>query len=104
MNIDITHPESALKKVDGAAIGQNAPLMTTMERVIAAIWEDVLHQPDIAKNADFFDLGGTSLDLIRVFARINKQFDLALNGSVLDGEATIARVTKCVEAARREAK
>jgi acyl carrier protein len=71
------------------------------ERVVAAIWEDVLQRDGIAPTDDFFDLGGTSLDLIRVFARVNDEFNLSLNGSVLDEEATVVRMANCIDAARR---
>jgi acyl carrier protein len=72
-----------------------------MERSVAAIWQEVLQREGIARTDDFFDLGGTSLDLIRAFTHVNKQFGLSLDGSLLDDEATIARMAKCVEAAMR---
>jgi acyl carrier protein len=72
-----------------------------MERNIAAIWQEILKRDGIARTDDFFDLGGTSLDLIRVFAQVNKQFGLSVDGSLLDDEATIARMAKCIEATMR---
>ena len=51
---------------------------------------------------DFFDLGGTSLDLIRVFGRLNEKFGLSLDGSVLGDEATIERLTAAVDARAQE--
>ncbi len=71
------------------------------QQAIVTVWEDVLQQKDIGLNDDFFDLGGTSLDLIRVFGRLNEQFGLSLDGSVLDDEATITRLTAAVDAALR---
>jgi acyl carrier protein len=78
-----------------------APAGTT-QQTITAIWEDVLQQRGIGPRDDFFDLGGTSLDLIRVFGRVNEQFDLALDGSVLDDEATIGRLADAVDSAPRK--
>ena len=77
-----------------------APLSTT-QQTITAIWEDVLQQRGIGPQDDFFDLGGTSLDLIRVFGQVNERFDLSLDGSVLDDEATIQRLADAVDAASR---
>ena len=74
----------------------------TTHQTIAGIWEDVLQQKDIGPQDDFFDLGGTSLDLIRVFGRVNERFGLSLDGSVLGDEATIDRLTSSVEAALRQ--
>lgn len=73
----------------------------TTRQTITAIWEDVLQQRGIGPQDDFFDLRGTSLDLIRVFARVNERFGLCLDGSVLDDEATIQRLADAVDAASR---
>lgn len=81
----------------------NPPSETPIERAVAAIWRDILHCDRVAPTDDFFDLGGTSLDLIRAFGEVNKQFGLSLNGSVLDDEATITRMASCIEAAMRDA-
>lgn len=77
---------------------REAPAGTT-QQTITAIWEDVLQQKGIGPNDDFFDLGGTSLDLIRVFGQVNERYDVTLDGSVLDDEATIQRLAAAVDAA-----
>ena len=64
---------------------------STTQQAVTEIWEDVLQQKGIGLTDDFFDLGGTSLDLIRVFGRVNETFNLSLDGSVLGDEATIAQ-------------
>ena len=85
----------------GTETREAAPAGTTQE-TITAIWEDVLQQKGIGPHDDFFDLGGTSLDLIRVFGQVNEQFGLSLDGSVLDDDATIERLTDAVDAAARK--
>lgn len=75
------------------------PLPTTSpEHIIIQIWEDILQKKNIGTKDDFFDLGGTSLALIRIFSRINAHFNTALNGSILAEEATVARLASCVDA------
>ena len=69
-----------------------------MQQQITDIWEDVLERKGIGASEDFFDLGGTSLGLIQVFARVNEKFDLSLNGSILEEETTIAHLASCVDA------
>jgi amino acid adenylation domain-containing protein len=71
---------------------------TPTEQTIVQIWEDVLQKKNIDTKDDFFDLGGTSLALIRVFSRVNAQFNLSLNGSILAEEATVLRLASCVDA------
>ncbi|MEL6670045.1 MAG: thioesterase domain-containing protein, partial [Bacteroidota bacterium] len=39
------------------------------------IWEELLDYSPISPNDDFFELGGTSLLAVRLFARIKKKFD-----------------------------
>ena len=75
---------------------------STTQQAITEIWEDVLQQKGIGPTDDFFDLGGTSLDLIRVFGRVNEMFNLSLDGSVLGDEATIASLTTTVDAELRK--
>jgi acyl carrier protein len=82
------------------ATAVRAPLGTTRQ-TITAIWEDVLQRRGIGPQDDFFDLRGTSLDLIRVFSRVNETFGLTLDGSVLDDDATIQRMADAVDAATR---
>ncbi len=72
---------------------------STTQQAITGIWEEVLQQKGIGPNDDFFDLGGTSLDLIRVFGRVNETFNLSLDGSALDDEATISQLAAVVDAA-----
>jgi acyl-CoA synthetase (AMP-forming)/AMP-acid ligase II len=53
---------------------------TPLERDIAAVWSEVLGVDDIGVHDDIFDLGGHSLDAMRVNARISEmlQVDLSL--------------------------
>jgi aryl carrier-like protein len=39
-------------------------------QVIADVWRDVLKKDDIGVNENFFDIGGTSLLLAKVFAKL----------------------------------
>lgn len=75
---------------------------STTQQAVTEIWEDVLQQKGIGLTDDFFDLGGTSLDLIRVFGRVNETFNLSLDGSVLGDEATIAQLASTVDAELRK--
>src|SRR5437764_736824 len=58
----------------------------------------ILKKKGIGSKDDFFDLGGTSLALIRIFSRVNNHFNVSLNGSILVDEATVSRLANCVDA------
>lgn len=85
--------------------GAISPQEATPQEMAASLrrlWEEGLRAKDVSAEADFFDLGGTSLDLIRQFGQINEAYGLSLDGSALEDEATLARLIACVEAARGE--
>jgi amino acid adenylation domain-containing protein len=60
-----------------------------LERALAAIWTDVIGAPRPGIRDSFFRLGGHSLLAVRMFARIEKQFAVALPLSILHDRATI---------------
>ena len=70
-------------------------LLNPVERVIADVWRELLGVEEIARDDDFFALGGHSLAAVRLFARIRKQFavDLPLatlfEASTLEGLANV---------------
>lgn len=70
-------------------------LLNPVERVIADAWRELLGVDQIARDDDFFALGGHSLAAVRLFARIRKQFavDLPLatlfQASTLQGLANV---------------
>ena len=79
------------------ANGNSRAHMSTSEQTILAIWEEVLQRKNIGTKDDFFDVGGTSLALIRIFAAVNQHFNIDLDLSVLSEEATIAQFASSVD-------
>ncbi|MEU6592221.1 amino acid adenylation domain-containing protein [Streptomyces sp. NPDC046881] len=74
------------------------PTAGTAER-ITAIWRSVLDVPHVGADEDFFSLGGTSLSLVRMFSRVNEEFDTDLDITVLIGGATVGALAPHVDAA-----
>jgi amino acid adenylation domain-containing protein len=70
---------------------------TDTEQTILAICEDVLEQNGLGLKDNFFDVGGTSLALLRVFAEVNKHFNVALDPTLIIEGPTIARLASCVD-------
>ncbi|HEV2842205.1 MAG TPA: non-ribosomal peptide synthetase [Chthoniobacterales bacterium] len=63
----------ALSDLGQAAAPASAPPQTNLERTISALWREVIGHPDeIGVNENFFDLGGSSLRVIEVHARLER--------------------------------
>ena len=73
--------------------------LTSTERRIVRIWRSVLDLAEIGPDTGFFDLGGTSLSLLRMFARTNEEFGTDLDIAVLVDGATVAALARHVDSA-----
>jgi len=76
---------------------------TPTEEIVAGIWADVLKigNPDV--NDDFFALGGHSLLLARLAARIREAFQIDLTLRDFFEAQTVAGISERIEAMRRAA-
>ncbi len=60
------------------------PYHNATEELLSNIWEKVLNQKNISRTADFFSLGGNSLNAMKVAAQIHKTFGIEINlGEIL---------------------
>ncbi|MGD1067398.1 MAG: amino acid adenylation domain-containing protein, partial [Vulcanimicrobiaceae bacterium] len=98
-------------KIDYAALlaqaGEAAPLpaaprtgTTTQERV-AELWREVLGRTAIRFDDRFVDLGGTSLDALRLLHRLRLAFAVELPLYTLFGTETVASLARRIEGAPR---
>jgi amino acid adenylation domain-containing protein len=88
-----------------AAVGPDpipAAAMTSAERAVTGIWEEIMQREGFGLHDDFFEIGGTSLALMRILARVNELFDVRLDGTEMGEEASIARLSACTEDAQRQ--
>ena len=91
----------ALPAPDLAPAGEDVdPPRDSVERELAAIWEDLLDVRPIGIRANFFELGGHSLLSLRLMAQIQKRLGANLPVSALFQGPTIERLA---ELARRGA-
>lgn len=81
----------------GGADAAGAGIAAVQARV-TAIWRSVIDIDDIGPDADFFDLGGTSLTLLRMFEQVNKAFGTDLDITVLIEGATVRNLASHVAA------
>lgn len=74
--------------------------LSPVERVIAAVWRELLGTSEIDREDDFFALGGHSLSAVRLFARIRKEFGVDLPLATLFKAPTLGALSVLVEQAR----
>jgi len=66
----ISHNELAIMR--DKMLGESAHYLNELETNIGKIWESVLMTKNISVDMDYFDLGGDSMDAIRISAAIEK--------------------------------
>lgn len=71
-----------------------------LEEVIAGIWRQILNRPIVNINANFFDLGGHSLNATRVVYALRKALGVDLPLRALHTSPTIAGIAAAVVALR----
>ncbi len=76
---------------------QNPPLTDTEIR-LAAIWADLLAQPAISTDDNFFDLGGHSLLAVLLVTRVHDEFAIELSmDDVYSADTTLAKLAQLLE-------
>lgn len=93
---DSADDQSELTAEPTGASGSAEP-STPTEQAVAGIFGAVLTRTDIGADDSFFDIGGTSLQAMRVISRINKQFGVKLSVRMLYGNVTVRAVAAAVD-------
>ncbi|GAA4195014.1 condensation domain-containing protein [Microbispora amethystogenes] len=70
---------------------------------VAEIWSEVFKRPDIGPDEDLFDLGGHSLTIVEIIAKVRERMDVELSFDLFFDEPTIAGVAAEVALLREEA-
>ncbi|WTD23254.1 hybrid non-ribosomal peptide synthetase/type I polyketide synthase [Streptomyces anulatus] len=84
----------------GARTGDvRTPPRTPTEVLLAAIWSALLQVDDVSREDDFFVLGGDSLLVLEVFARLEKQGGPLPRPTVIYRDRTLAALASAVDAA-----
>ncbi|MBL6449151.1 amino acid adenylation domain-containing protein [Fulvivirga sp. 29W222] len=89
--------KKALLKLGNAANenrGNYVAPRTPEEKVLVAIWQEVLNKKNIGIKDDFFSLGGDSIKSIQIVAKVKKQLDKELNIGALYENKTIEDLAK----------
>ncbi|MEN3538898.1 condensation domain-containing protein [Microbispora sp. ZYX-F-249] len=70
---------------------------------VGEIWREVLAMPEIGPDEDLFDLGGHSLSITQIIAKVRERMDVELSFDVFFDEPTIAGIAAEVARLREEA-
>ena len=86
------------KRRERPSLGQPpSPPSTEIERRLNELWADLLRLETVGVRDNYFDLGGTSLLAVDLFARIENLFGITLPLTALVEAPTIAELTRLME-------
>jgi acyl-CoA synthetase (AMP-forming)/AMP-acid ligase II/acyl carrier protein/pimeloyl-ACP methyl ester carboxylesterase len=98
------HLPQALALLAGeSSLAQNIPtaaLLTPIEKHLTKLWEKALQQSPIALHADFFQLGGDSLQAALLMSLIDSDFEINLPVSTLFQSSTIAKLAERLQVSK----
>ncbi|MFF5106781.1 condensation domain-containing protein [Streptomyces sp. NPDC000134] len=78
------------------------PALAETERRLAAIWAELLEQPDVGPDSDYFRLGGTSLLGVGLLRRLQQSFGVAATFADLYAHPTVRELAARLHAAAGE--
>ena len=90
---------AALDVLAGAS--DDAQATARIQSILAEVWQAALGIAQIELDDDFFELGGTSILVTDVIARLNELFQIDLSALNLLESPTIARLSECIAAIYR---
>jgi amino acid adenylation domain-containing protein len=95
-------------KIDWQGLATPTPAMTgacadvglsRTQLLLVQTWRDILGLPDVGLDEEFFDLGGNSIELILMFARVNSSLGTSVGIETVTRGATIAQLAPAFDAA-----
>jgi thioesterase domain-containing protein/acyl carrier protein len=89
-------PASTLPNVETRQPSSRPPRNAT-ERKLCDLWQRVLDVKDVGPQTNFFELGGYSLNVVRLFAELNREFKTSLPFTLLFEAPTIERLAAAIE-------
>ncbi len=77
LDISATSAITVLTETNGHS--QQTPPQNATEKRISEVWAKLLHHPFVAREDNFFDLGGDSLRAIAVISQLCREFECTVN-------------------------
>src|SRR6185312_7530761 len=79
------------------------PPRTPAEETLAKIWRELLRQPEIGIDDNFFEIGGHSLLAMQLMARVRKEFQAELSLRNIFEAPTIAELAAILDRKKKAA-
>ncbi len=83
--------------VDDTPVSTDDLPQNTIEQRIAEMFSVILQCPTVARNQEFFDLGGNSMGMAQLIAEIEKQFNIEIPLEFIAKECTVCFLAQHVE-------
>jgi amino acid adenylation domain-containing protein len=87
----------ALPAPSKARTGQGGPPRSETERIVGALWSELLRVDGIGINDDFFDIGGQSMTAVGLVARLRAAFNVNIELAALFERPTIAALSEAID-------
>jgi acyl transferase domain-containing protein len=78
-------------------VGDGDDGLTTTQAMVARMWRAALGQPVIHLDDDFFDIGGNSLVVVQLLAKMRREVGVVLPGRLLVEHPTIRQLAAAVD-------
>ncbi|GAB1823389.1 amino acid adenylation domain-containing protein [Herbidospora sp. RD11066] len=85
-------PQTTTGKIDRRGLPA-----TPTEELVAEVWRDLLEVPQVSREDDFFALGGDSILILRVFARLGERIDTLPRPTVVYEHGTLAALAEAID-------
>ncbi|AZQ39733.1 amino acid adenylation domain-containing protein [Streptomyces cyaneochromogenes] len=82
-----------------APSGPGTPPTTPTERTVARIWSALLDVPDVTRDDDFFALGGDSIMVLELFARLRNELPSVPRPTTLYTHRTLSAISAALDTA-----
>ncbi|EGX57142.1 polyketide synthase [Streptomyces zinciresistens K42] len=92
------HDDPAAGGHDAQATPRPGPATPT-EQLLARVWSDLLDVPEVARDDDFFQLGGDSIMVLELFARLRAELPRVPRPTTLYTHRTLAALATALDAA-----
>jgi acyl carrier protein len=73
-----------------------------MEMKLSELWQEILKRETLSINSNFFELGGSSLNVMTLISKIHKEFDVRLSLGDIFNNSTIAGQSEIIGKAKKE--
>lgn len=98
--LNVTAPDQVLHTFTAHGAAPTRPL-ALHEISVAVLWSETLDQPVTDPDANFFVLGGSSIQALRLASKVEKQFGVVLPTGMLFADPTLKTMAAAIETGER---